>query len=146
MIERLVTDLGGDIEFSEAFDTSTSSESIRVFGDGEFIIYLATDTSPLRDRFTIAHEIGHYLIHYPIVVEKYGKDSQMFATRYVDEQDKDLVRAEWEANWFAASLLMPEVEFRNQWTRSNISKVASFFNVTKSAAEVRAKSLGLITY
>jgi Zn-dependent peptidase ImmA (M78 family) len=145
-IEVLIKRLGGRIEYAEKIGTSISSESIHVFSDKDFIIFVPTDTSPLRDRFTIAHELGHYLIHFPKVQDTHGVGSGMVATRFVDENDKDLVRAEWEANWFAATLLMPEAAFREKWSEydSNLVLVASYFNVTRPAAEVRAKSLSLL--
>jgi Zn-dependent peptidase ImmA (M78 family) len=34
-----------------------------------------------------------------------------FATRWVDETNENLKRAEWEANWFAAAFLMPSGAF-----------------------------------
>lgn len=145
-IEALVKKLGGRIEYGDRIGSSLSSESIRVFADNDFVIFVPTDTSPLRDRFTIAHELGHYLIHYPMVVTTHGPDSGMVATRFVDETNHDLVRAEWEANWFAAALLMPREPFTAKWKESggNVRLVASYFNVTRPAAEVRAKSLELL--
>ena len=52
---------------------------------------------------------------------------------------------EWEANWFAASLLMPEEEFKIKFIDFNncIEKVANYFKVSVVVAEVRAKVLGL---
>lgn len=143
-IESLVRKLGGRIEYREPMGNSRDAESIRVNAERNFVIYLATDTSPLRDRFTIAHELAHYLLHYPQVVERYGANSKMRATRFVDETKADLVRAEWEANWFAAALLMPSEEFKELWDEhKGDAYIASYFEVTKKAVDVRAKSLQL---
>ena len=64
----------------------------------------------------------------------------MRATRWVDENDKIQQRAEWEANWFAAGLLMPESEFRVTMN-NGASYNAAKFNVSKRAAEVRISNL-----
>jgi len=145
VIEDLVTRLGGHIEFREAMGASPDSESILVFSGQRFTIFLATNTHPLRDRFTIAHELGHFLIHYPVVVDKHGTGVGMRATRFVDENNPELVRTEWEANWFAAALLMPERRFKEEWhIHRDVSRMANIFGVTKNAAEVRARSLELL--
>lgn len=54
-------------------------------------------------------------------------------------------RTEYEANWFAASFLMPEDKFRAAYsaTAKDIFEVAAKFRVSVSAALVRAKTLGL---
>jgi len=69
----------------------------------------------------------------------------MVATRWVDETDRVQQRAEWEANWFAASFLMPSDDFRVVFRGSSgsISRVASKFTVSEPAAKIRASSLGL---
>ena len=52
-----------------------------------------------RDRFTIAHEIGHYLLH---------NHSFLTLTRvYKDEEIKPYEDVEWQADAFAGELLCP---------------------------------------
>jgi Zn-dependent peptidase ImmA (M78 family) len=65
----------------------------------------------------------------------------MRATRWIDDSDADQVRAEWEANWFAAELLMPRKAFKAAVDRNGLSYAADLFNVSISAAKVRAKSI-----
>ena len=52
---------------------------------------------------------------------------------------------EWQANWFAASFLMPAKEFKAalKKTDANIFTVAKKFNVSIAAAFTRAKALRL---
>ncbi len=53
-------------------------------------------------------------------------------------------RLEWEANWFAASFLMPESEFRQMVSdESSNAHIARHFRVSESAVEVRRKSLNI---
>ncbi len=83
-----------------------------------------------RDRFTIAHELGHYLLH--------SKDNLKLARS--DSEIKVYENPEWQANTFAAELLMPCSLIAKGDTKETLSKR---FGVSYSAAEVRLKSLGM---
>ena len=135
---ELVKRNGGSIQYIDFMDDD-QTDAIVVQPDGSFVIYLSSHTGALRDNFTIAHELGHKLLHWPLVKKKF-QNTGMRATRRVDETNNDLVRCEWEANWFASAFLMPEEEFKLAY----IEGVASErFGVTQSATEIRAKTLGL---
>lgn len=72
--------------------------------DGERIIGVNANDSPLRQRFTIAHELGHIRLA-PRDDLTVDRD---FALKYrngLSSQGTDL--KEMEANFFAAELLMP---------------------------------------
>jgi Zn-dependent peptidase ImmA (M78 family) len=139
-IEDVVDRLGGEICYHDILENGVP-DSIKVEDFGNFSIFLSSLTSPQRDRFTVAHELGHYLLHFPRV-RKVEPESGMVATRWVDEAVDSLVRAEWEANWFAAGFLMPETEFlKKSRSGASLDEVASYFGVSKAAAEVRAKNL-----
>ncbi|WP_374046050.1 ImmA/IrrE family metallo-endopeptidase [Massilia sp. R2A-15] len=94
----------------------------------------------MRDRFTIAHEFGHFVLHYlyrkQVLQEPIG---ELVAQRYGTNQ------AEKEANWFAAAFLMPEAEFRfeHQKCAGDHSELSRIFLVSTAASRVRAQSLGL---
>lgn len=136
----IVEQLGGSIRFQDVWEIAdTSSGSIRIDGENDFEIVLATHTGPIRDRFTIAHEIGHYVLHYlwprqnghnlgPIEAKRYGTG-----------------RVEWEANWFAAGFLMPAEAFRLAYAQSNgnLNSLSDQFQVSMEAARIRTESLGL---
>jgi hypothetical protein len=141
-IEPVVSALGGAISFKNPVG-SEKPDSIRVQPDGTYQIFLSTMTSQKRDRFTIAHELGHFFLHFPLV-QKANPGAGMRATRWVDDSDPIQQRCEWEANWFAASFIMPEREFRDSYRIGGITSVAEDFDVSGSAAEVRARSLGLL--
>ncbi|MCV7628622.1 ImmA/IrrE family metallo-endopeptidase [Micrococcus luteus] len=110
-------------------------ESLHVYEDSTFTIFLPEFTSARRDRFTIAHEIGHYFLHY-LYPRRSGPGSFGRGARN---------RAETEANVFASSLLMPEEHFRRIWDAlgADAWKVARHFDVSPAAASVRAEVLGL---
>jgi predicted transcriptional regulator len=142
-VAEIVARLGGAIEHSDPSDKAIP-ESISVRAPRDFTVFISSFTSAKRDRFTIAHEIGHYLLHYPKVREA-NSDGHMVATRWVDEANTEQMRAEWEANWFAAGFLMPEKEFVKVHEKSGVSGASEHFGVSKLAAKVRAKTLGLGT-
>ncbi len=144
-MEPLVSKLGGRIALrSPIFGENQLSESIRVEPDSKFTIYVSSITSAERDRFTIAHELGHLFLHFP-QIKKTDPDAGMVATRWVSDTDEEQRRAEWEANWFAAAFLMPKVEFERAFRKraNDLRSVANYFGVSTHAAQVRAKTLEL---
>ncbi|ATQ69300.1 MULTISPECIES: ImmA/IrrE family metallo-endopeptidase [Methylosinus] len=144
MLEPVVARMGGKIVYKtpQRMDGKLP-ESIVVRSGNDFTIFLPSITSLVRDRFTIAHELGHLFIHYPMVAKQYP-GAAMRATRWVDPSNADLQRTEWEANWFAASFLMREKDFRAAYAQtSDIKQLASMFVVSEQSASIRAESLGL---
>jgi hypothetical protein len=97
------------------------------------------DTPTRRHRFTIAHELGHWICH------ARGAESAPTYCRSQDvlhETDRTLER---EANVFGAELLMPEAAVREAWSAfPDPSKLASRFAVSGLAAQWRLYSFGLV--
>jgi len=62
-------------------------------------VYEKAANGSFRDRFTIAHEIGHYFMHSP---EKIA-----FARSQVKDEVPAFKDPEWQANTFAGELLAP---------------------------------------
>lgn len=52
-----------------------------------------------RDRFTVAHELGHYVLHTPSKIMLAKLESGITVPSYMDP--------EWQADVFAGELLMP---------------------------------------
>lgn len=129
-IGQIVARLGGRIANTDWFSAQNSG-SIEVRGPNDFTINLSPLSGDCRSRFTIAHELGHYVLHSrlgrkPIKAERNGSG-----------------RVEWEANWFAAGFLMPEKEFRQkkQTEGFGVARLAEHFGVSQAAAQVRFDSL-----
>lgn len=105
--------------------------------------------SPGRRRFTIAHEIGHLVLHVPAYHE-------VFCDRPADIEEVDdgkpaaelpeLRRREREANVFARELLMPEPLLREQAhaTGFNLPALADRFEVSVAAMRLRLRLLKLL--
>jgi len=90
-----------------------------------------------RIRFTIAHEIGHILKHYP-VLEREGKIF-LFS-------GKDSTAFEREANVFATELLMPRQKVINAFHgySDEVQCLAELFQVSKQAMRIRLEELKLV--
>lgn len=102
-----------------------------------------------RQRFTIAHELGHLML---------GHKGEVFVDQTVMRRDAKSSTAadplEIEANQFAAELLMPaslvlEAVRRRQAKRSDLSSIllvdelAEEFQVSSQAMEYRLTNLGM---
>jgi len=102
-------------------------------------IYINGSERYERQTFTLAHEIGHYLIH----------DNHRYDILYRDDlqkypQNKD--QRECEADAFAASLIMPKGFVKTLWNiNSDISEIANVFGVSETTAMYRLKNLDLLT-
>lgn len=125
--------LKGRIKYSDDM-TDSSGGSIEVNADSSFTIYLSQITSIKRDVFTIAHELGHYVLHsrlgrIPLSANRSGENDE----------------AEKEANTFAACFLMPEKEVKEKFYKcENIEELAKEFNVSHTAMHWRCHNLKLV--
>jgi len=102
-------------------------------------IYLNASDSYERQRFTLAHEIGHVVLHHP--------ENEEDEYRMVDYRGRNQTfdPKEWEANIFAANILMPEEKTKQIWEQLNdVDDFARYFEVSRSAAAIRLNDLGLI--
>lgn len=135
-LNGVVETLGGQIKIvSDGKINATQDGSIEIEEDGSFKIFLANDVGYTRQRFTIAHELGHLVLHYAITDNR----APIRANRYGSG------RVEWEANWFAAGFLMPEESFTRVFRETDgyLTEIADQLGVSYKAAEIRASQLGL---
>lgn len=98
-----------------------------------------------RKQFTVAHEIGHYILH---TDRKECIDYRTNSEFYTTPEDR---KRECEANIFAAELLMPYSVFNKKWDEFNYSDnkkiklLSELFLCSEKAVEIRAIELGLLT-
>ena len=126
-IVPILEKFGGSIEYLGMNDWFESADgSISVEGEREFKIFVSDFTGLLRNRFTIAHELGHYILH-----SDYGKHK-------IKAARSGTGRVESEANYFAAGFLMPKKLFTQELEKSKEPlHLASKFMVSIPAAEIR---------
>jgi Zn-dependent peptidase ImmA (M78 family) len=106
-------------------------------------IYVSPVDHINRQRFTIAHEVGHY-------VERAAKGQVGAPVSFVDYRDDISSQgsnpSERYANGFAAALLMPAALVRSQWSaaaRPDADALARQFEVSAAAMRNRLSNLGL---
>jgi Zn-dependent peptidase ImmA (M78 family) len=98
-------------------------------------IYVKTEEPKPRQRFTLAHELGHWVCQH---LE--GQMSPVFCRSEEVGIGEGRLR-EREANVFAAELLLPDDVVRNTW--SDVTDTAALLQVSRVAMHWRAFSLGL---
>ena len=73
--------------------------------------------SKVRQRFTIAHELGHFTLHHGLETVFVDNENYyqflMFRSTNLSLSQNDL-KKEQEANAFAAALLMPQLSVKNE--------------------------------
>jgi|SRR6185503_5762538 len=106
-VERIAKSKGARI-FYQSLEDDVSGFLYR---DGkQVVIGVNTHHAPVRQNFTTAHELGHLLLHDQ---EKLHVDHAFTIRLRDDVSSQGTNVAEREANFFAASLLMPK-EFLKQ--------------------------------
>jgi len=143
-VEAVATSLGVRVERADLGDDVSG---VLVRRSGQAVIGVNWAHHPNRQRFTIAHELGHFLLH------EAGTyiDKGTYA-RFRDEQSGS--GTDWEeveANAFAAALLMPVSLVREEARRrpfdpaddAALSALAAAFAVSGQAMSIRLANLGL---
>ncbi len=89
-----------------------------------------------RRRFTVAHECAHFILHREFIGDELTDDA-------LYRSDKLPTTAEFEANNFAADLLMPRalVSKMQQAGYTTARTLAELFEVSEKAMEVRLRYL-----
>ena len=95
-------------------------------------------------RFTVAHELGHYLFHQEYMT------SDRPPLFYHELSKVEKTRVEIQANIFAAMLLMPEKPFTETYdlltsqdlkTKTIIERLSELFNVSKESVGYRIEAV-----
>lgn len=135
----------------EALEDNVSG--MLVIKDEQSIIVVNANHHPNRQRFTIAHELGHYFLHRKLS-SVFFDESLLF---FRDEKSAQGTKfQEIEANTFAAELLMPEKVLREKLSQepldalddveqSAFGELAAELQVSCQALTIRLTRLGLIT-
>lgn len=138
---------------SEPFDGDISGMLYRDADGKRAVIGVNAKHSSHRQRFTIAHELGHYLLHRgrPMIVDKTVRVNRRDQTSSMATD-----REEIEANAFAAELLMPRKLIDRESRKilkehpaisdeTLVDSIADTFDVSPQAMEYRLVNLGLLS-
>ena len=116
--------------------------------DNDIIIFTNSCSRLSREIFTLAHEIGHVILHL--------NDESSFIDDSITINGRNTDKKEQEANYFAACLLMPADDVgrfidlgiqdfgEKGLSAMDIARIMSEFNVSFDMALNRLESLGII--
>lgn len=106
----------------------------------EWAIHINKWENRLRQRFTIAHELAHFILHQKILQSGSHYDNILY-------RDENTSAIEREANSFASRLLMPKNKFAQYIDEgiNTIEKLSDKFELSTSAVRYRAYKLGYIS-
>jgi Zn-dependent peptidase ImmA (M78 family) len=113
--------------------------------EGNNSVAISKSANEKRERFTLAHEIGHWLLH-----EKLLRDRSGNRFRGNSQADPDVRDEERLANMIAAEILLPfqaicETVERNGINNRTLGKLAEAFCVSRAAAFRRVADVVLTT-
>lgn len=128
--------------FETRLDPSISGALVKIGDEDDPVILLNDNEGKLRQRFTCAHELGHYVRRI-----NSGEDGPSY--QWVDHRRQ--LQEPWNndeekyANAFAAELLMPKslIDVHHQ-SGASVIDLASKFQVSPSAMRFRLKNLGML--
>lgn len=100
--------------------TNTSCNVMRIRED----VYDGAVNGKPRDRFTLCHELGHFLLHQPKYVNYARGDIPIYC------------QPEWQANTFAAELMAPYSLVRNM----TADEIAKECGMSKQAANIQYRT------
>lgn len=148
-VEEIATKLGAQVSY-EPFEGKGDMSGMLVRDKNRAVIGINSSHPLVRQRFSIAHEIGHLRLHQGNVfvdqTVRFNRDAK--SSLAVDYQ-------EIQANQFAAALLMPPKlvaqAVKKRLTKKPhieestlIAELASEFKVSSKAMEFRLTNLGIL--
>lgn len=133
-VERFIKDKYHDIKIQKVALASEVSGKLE-YKNGVWLMSVNVQHSEVRQRYTLGHELGHYLNH---------RDSFKSFEDTVYFRSKQKSSMEYMADQFAASLLMPENDVR-ELVNSGVKTVKELslkFGVSLEAMKYRLEQLG----
>jgi Zn-dependent peptidase ImmA (M78 family) len=154
-------------------DTTTALLGRIVFDPLVIQVFASGTVNRGRDRFTLAHELAHHLLnHGRYLVRESCDDNDFVLRRSAAIDGSDVARMEFQANYLAASLLMPRIHVIEDFHRlvrtleiadkgfgplyvddqpCNLQSFATVtghlmekYGVSRTAVKIRLESMGLL--
>jgi hypothetical protein len=142
-IDGILEEAGIEVTTSHYADPGYAAVLIRLSGGGGGIM-IAPNQSPGRQRFSLAHEVGHFYIP----AHANAGPTLKCADADLRARSTDSNVREWEANDFASELLMPRKLFGEDIRRRSISfatvewlAAPEMYHVSRTAAAWRLVQL-----
>jgi Zn-dependent peptidase ImmA (M78 family) len=131
---RIAEKLGVTVRAGRVSELKGASGWYKLDDDEEPLILFNSSEVDVRQRFTIAHELGHHVL---------GHGPRPRDTTFSDQFDS----YEIAANQFAAELLMPVFAVQTLVEKANVTslaRLAGAFQVSELAMNYRLKNLGYV--
>lgn len=137
-----VFDLARDLELGPQLDPTLPSKiagkivRLRV---GVWQIYVNANHPRARQRFTVAHEIGHFIYHRELLAAGVSDTLAYRADDIVLPNSAIGPQQEWQANNFAANLLVPDsfLTAAQASGRREIGDLARLFDVSDTTIRIK---------
>ena len=138
---QLAVQSGATVVGDPDLERENLSGAFEFDANGRPVIRFNPFEQPTRQRFTIAHELGHMLMNHIVPGERVLRDPKMaYVSGY--EQPREM-----QANQFAAQLLMPEAVVRSMarygLNANSLREMANSFCVSEVAMGFRLQNLGI---
>ena len=113
---------------------------IRKKENGSYEIQVNNTDAAVRQRFTVCHEIAHYLLHRELIDAEGITDNILYRSKLTNRQEA-------EANKLGAAILLPwpkvtdwhQERFGEPPTKQNIEQIASAFRASSLAVGFRLR-------
>ncbi|KAA9331156.1 ImmA/IrrE family metallo-endopeptidase [Adhaeribacter soli] len=130
------------------YDLGDGVSGVLVVDKDKSVIGYNPSEHVVRQRFTIAHELGHFIMHRSQAELFVDKEKVLFRNHASSTGE---IKREREANNFAASILMPEYLIYKEINDRHIDSIdetaikelAKVFNVSQQAMTIRLTKLNL---
>lgn len=106
-----------------------SEDGYTFYENGKFSIFYNKDKPRVRQRFTIAHEIGHIILYHHLYVP---------SNILMNNESKGIW--EYQADTFAQNILFP-TELAENLKGQSLNNIAKYLGVSREMVNVRYKNL-----
>ena len=135
-LEGLATHLGLVVSYDSSLSSDVSGKITKSSSaPSGFSITVNANDLPRRRRFTLAHEIAHYVLHRDLI------DSLVDNAMYRSSLSTSYER---QANQYAAKILLPAPAVTRAYRSCpDPRRLANMFDVSQQAMRIRLEELGL---
>lgn len=147
--QSIILQLNGRLEINNSLTVDAYIKKLNAKNGSQFLIQVSPFQSPERLNFTIAHELGHLFLHMFYLIDP-QKWSEFDERKGYARNDSN--KLEFQANEFAANLLMPKQTFLNLAEQNkigncyNLEPLMETFHVSRQAVLNRGRWIGIFPW
>ena len=142
-IEGIIRSLGIELDKKAELDNDISGQ-IEKLPDGSYKISVNKADHYFRQRFTMAHELAHFLFHRSLIGDGVDDNKAYRSTSTGKFYNTNITsKHETQANQFAASVLMPEslVNKLHDEFGGNLDELSKKLQASKQAISIRLDAM-----